>query len=113
HQRHEDSESRLRHLNLLSINGLHGCLRVTETSGSQSGPSVAPGEPRVATPVPGSLPEHHDHMRAKTARGTPRRFDWPRGHEHTGFEGQTRGPTRASAGATCRLTREAEPYSPH
>src|SRR5580765_2086404 len=40
-------------MNLLSTNGIHGCLRVTETSGSRSGPLVAPGEPLVATLVPG------------------------------------------------------------
>ena len=38
-------------------------------SGSQSGPLVAPGEPRVATPVTGSLPEHHDHVTGLEVRG--------------------------------------------
>src|SRR4029077_5202635 len=36
----------------------------------------------------------------------------PRSQEHTGFEGQTRGPTRAFAGATGRMRREAESSSP-
>src|SRR5437868_4103308 len=41
-------------MNLLSTNGIHECLRVTETSSSHPGPPIAPGEPRVATLVPGS-----------------------------------------------------------